>query len=430
MNDTRDLNLWYEEQLVGHLWNNDLDRIGFRYSADWLANKNKFAVSLKLPLRHEDFPADEGTAHRFFANLLPEAQARQHIISDLKISDSDYSLLGAIGGECAGAFNILPASAQPEPRTAWSYTMLPDNELKALIRRKGNGINFRNNSNQPIRLSLAGAQNKFPIFIRDNLSYLPSNEAPTSHILKFQLADYKHVPAFETILMKLAQAIGMDVANIELRALEGMPASKPNASFAEIQRYDRTIDATGNIIRLHQEDFCQALGFGYNKKYQADGGPSFSDCITLVRDHSTEPAADSLALLNWQLFNFLAGNSDGHAKNLSLLYRKDNSIRLAPFYDLVCTRAIKGISADLAFPIGGERNPDKVLRKNWEAFAKETDINLRFLISTTEAAIEKILDCLPKVMQEFGNKYGDYSALQQVEQFIRRQCRAASRNLR
>ena len=250
------LNLWYEKQLVGNLWNNDLDRIGFRYSTDWLASETRFAISLQLPLQVKDFPSDEGSAHRFFSNLLPEGQARAHIINDLKITDSDYSLLEAIGGECAGALNILPDVSEPESRENWEYTKLSKESLETLIKRRGNGINFRNENNNPIRLSLAGAQNKCPILITDNGRFLPSNEAPTSHILKFQLADYRHVPAYETILMKLAKSIGMNVAKIELRSLDGLPASEPNASFVEIERYDRVVDEEGNILRLHQEDFC------------------------------------------------------------------------------------------------------------------------------------------------------------------------------
>jgi serine/threonine-protein kinase HipA len=430
MDKANTLYLWYEKQLVGNLWNNDLDRIGFRYNADWLASETRFAISLQLPLQAEDFPADTGDAHRFFSNLLPEGQSRTHIINDLKISDSDYSLLAAIGGECAGAFNILPDASEPESREDWGYTELSKEGLATLIRRRGNGINFRNESNKPIRLSLAGAQNKCPILIKDNSRFLPSNEAPTSHILKFQLADYTHVPAYETILMKLAKSIGMNVANIELRALDGLPASEPSKSFVEIERYDRVLDDKGNIIRLHQEDFCQALGYGYNKKYQADQGPSFSECLDLIRENSAEPTEDSQALIGWQIFNFLAGNSDGHAKNLSILYSKDRSLRLAPFYDLVCTRAVEGISTDLAFAIGAEYNPEKVYKRNWEEFAKELDVNARFLINTVEDSIEKILDHLPKVIQEFEHDYGEYGALQRVEQFIQGQCRSTSQKMK
>lgn len=429
MTDVNTLNLWYEQQLVGNLWNNDLDRIGFRYSENWLKSQSRFPISLRLPLQEEDFSSDGKTAHRFFSNLLPEGQARTNIISSLRIPNSDFSLLKAIGGECAGAFNILPHMLEPELRENWEYTSFTGERLEALVTQRGQGFSFRNSKNEPIRMSLAGAQNKCPILVRGGDYFLPKNEAPTTHILKFQTANFSHVPAYETILMKLAKSVGMLVASIELRGLNGLPGNNPHESFVEIQRYDRVSDDEGNIHRLHQEDFCQALGYGYEEKYQADGGPSFSDCLNLIREKSDEPTIDAEALINWQIFNLLAGNSDGHAKNLSILYSNDNSLSLAPFYDLLCTRAIKGIASDLAFSIGGEYNPGNIYKQNWEEFAKELDISLRFLLNTVGDLIEKVLDTLPEVMQEFKDSYGEYNALQRVEQVIRSQCRRTRTSL-
>lgn len=102
---------------------------------------------------------------------------------------------------------------------------------------------------------------------------------------------------------------------------------------------------SGLIIRLHQEDLCQALGYSSHTKHESEGGPGFKDCIHLVRSVSSSPAEDVMNLIRWQVINLLFGNSNGHAKNLSLLFSEDG-IRLAPFYDLVCTRIYKRISPD------------------------------------------------------------------------------------
>ncbi len=123
--------------------------------------------------------------------------------------------------------------------------------------------------------------------------------------------------------------------------------------------------------RLHQEDFCQALGYGFEKKYQEYGGSTFADCYQLLQDASTDPAIDTQNLLRWQIINVLAGNSDGHAKNLSLLYLQNGGIRLAPFYDLVCTRAIERIDYHLAFDVGGQRDPGQITTKHWESLARQ-----------------------------------------------------------
>lgn len=238
---------------------------------------------------------------------------------------------------------------------------------------------FGGNGDRPIHLSLAGAESKCPGLIRDGRFFLPENGAPTSHILKFQISGFSRVPAFQTLLTKLAQSLGLPATDIELHTLDGLPAENPDDSFVVIERYDRYKDEADQVQRLHQEDFCQALGYGHGRKYQAEGGPGFPDCLRLIRDVSDEPALDAPVLIEWQIFNFLAGNSDAHAKNLSLLYSAGNSLRLAPFYDLVCTRAIRHVDAHLALSIGGQHNPGNISKQHWSDFARENDIGQRYL---------------------------------------------------
>ncbi len=424
-----DLNLWHEDKLVGFLWKNDLDRIGFRYDNNWLTNESRFPISLQLPLGDTEFTPDEGVAHRFFSNLLPEGGARINIVNSLKIPNSDFALLRAIGGECAGALNILPYMSTPVPKSDWKYEKLSKERLTTLISRNGKIYSFNAKDDSPIRLSLAGAQDKCPVLMKEDEYFLPENEAPTSHILKFQIADFSHIPAYETVLMKLAGSLALPVADIELRGLDGLPADNPKKSFAVIKRYDRYIGDDDLLKRLHQEDFCQVLGYGYDKKYQADGGPSFADCLNMVRKISDEPIADSTALINWQIFNLLAGNSDGHAKNLSLLYSDNNSIRLAPFYDLVCTRAIDRIATSLAFAIGGQHDPGKITKNEWCKFAQENDIGQRYLLGLVKKNAEQIVENLPGVIEKFNNDYGTYSALQRVEKVIISQCKRTLKEL-
>ena len=127
------------------------------------------------------------------------------------------------------------------------------------------------------RLSLAGAQNKCPVLVRDGRYWLFRGEAPSSHILKFELADYRHPPAYETFTTQLAKAVNLPVVEIHPRRIAG-------SRFAEIRRYGRVPDDAGGMRRLHQEDFCQALGYGHERKYQEYGGPDFADCYHLARE--------------------------------------------------------------------------------------------------------------------------------------------------
>ena len=280
--------------------------------------------------------------------------------------------------------------------------------------RRGSSYVGISRNNRP-RLSLAGAQDKCPVLVRNDQYYLPLREAPSSHILKFEIPDYKNVPEYETFNTMLARRLGLPAVDIKLHKLEGK-------SYICIERYDRYLDEEATVHRLHQEDFCQALGYGYQYKDEKDGGPTFAECYRLVQDASTEPAIDLQNLLRWQIFNVLAGNSDGHAKNLSLLYTLEDQTRLAPFYDLVCTRAIARIDKNLAFRVGGELNPSIIGLRHWETEAQNCGIRTKFLQGLVKDLAKKLLDNLARVKADFENSYGGYPALQRIEQVVTKQC--------
>jgi len=413
MDDLESLNVWWSDQLVGHLWRNQQGLIGFRYDDHWLAHK-KFSISLKLPLREEAYAAEEGgLAHRFFANLLPEANVRAQIVRDLKISDTDFDLLRAIGGECAGALSLLPLELSPSNDNV--YTKIDEESLFQLIRRRGQILITSNQNDKRPRLSLAGAQNKCPILLKEKEYYLPNREAPTSHILKFKIPDYKNISLYEAYTTLLASSIGLPVVDIELCQLG-------KDYFTLIKRYDR-YEKDNNIVRLHQEDFCQSLGYSFNNKYENDRGPTFADCYHLVRDNSSEPVTDTENLLKWLIFNYIVGNSDNHAKNLSFLYKENGDIRQAPFYDLVCTRAIEQINAELAFSIGGNYDPGHLTRKNWIDLANDCGIAPRYLLDLSGSVAEQIREANVEAKKTFESKYGDFPALQRIDLIIAKQHR-------
>lgn len=417
MSDPDTLNIWREQRLVGRLWRNPAGAIGFRYDSEWIAGGG-FTVSRSLPLAVREFAPEDGIAHRWFANLLPEGAVREHIVRDLKLPNTDFDLLRAIGGECAGALSILLEGQHPSGQR--HYRALTEKDLADLVARRGQIYAAWPADERP-RMSLAGAQNKCPVLVRDDRYFLPLCSAPSSHILKFELADYRHLPAYETFTTRLAAAIGLPVVDITLRTFG-------QTRYAQIARYDRHGDEHGEAQRLHQEDFCQALGYGHERKYQEHGGPSFAQCYRLVQEASSEPAIDAQHLLRWQMFNVLAGNSDGHAKNLSLLHLDDNSIRLAPFYDLVCTRAIERIDFHLALDVGGERNPSMITPAHWEALAKTCDVRPQFLGNLLRETAIGLQKWLGPVREVFESRYGAYPALQRIERIVTTQCRRSAKN--
>lgn len=414
MIDPDGLHVWCGQYLVGFLWRNSLGRIGFNYADEWLKSTERFQLSITLPLREEEYSPENGLAHNFFANLLPEGGARDQIVRDLKISNTDFDLLRAIGGECAGALSLL--RTEQTPALEHQYKALTSQELSELVKRKGQPLTWKGNDRP--RLSLAGAQSKCPVVVKDNAYWLPQRESPSSHILKFEITDYRHLPAYETFTTHLAVYVGLEVVDISLQYAGKTP-------FARIARYDRMVNDKGDIERYHQEDFCQALGFGHQKKYQEDGGASFADCYRLLADVATNPAVDLDRLLRWQIFNVLAGNSDGHAKNLSLLYLPGDVVTLTPFYDLICTRAIKRIDENLAFSVGGERNPTLITDAHWEALAKECGVNPKYIKRKVKEVAEKLLTGVKVIREGFDKQFGEYKALEEIEKVVFTQCSRA-----
>ena len=409
MSDPDALNVWTGQQLVGRLQRNPFGHMSFRYDPDWLSGGG-FSISQTLPLSVEEFTAEGGVAHRFFANLLPEGGFRERTARDLKISDTDFNLLRAIGGECAGALSVLPVEQQPS--TEQIYHPINDEELAALVAQRGQPYSW--SVEKRPRFSLAGAQNKFPVLVRNGKYLLPQGESPSSHILKFEIAEYRNVPAYETFTMLLARAVGLPVVNIQLQSIK-------NIRYTITERYDRFQSGNGEVLRAHQEDFCQALGYGHERKYQEDGGPSFAQCFEMLRDVSSDPATDLPHLLRWQIFNVLAGNSDGHAKNLSLLYTANGEIRLAPFYDLVCTRAIERIDPHLGLSVGDERNPGVIVRRHWEDMARQCDIRPRYLLDLVNDVAAQLLENLPSTKAFFEDQFGEHPALQRIERVVIKQ---------
>lgn len=378
---------------VGRLWLDEKKRFCFQYDDQWLA-QSRIPLSLSLPLRKEAYLDDE--SHPFFANLLPEEKIRTLITRNLGISpNNDYGLLERIGGECAGAVSLEPDGKAPSSATG-SYRQLSPDELNGIIKQLPMRPLLA--GEKGVRLSLAGAQKKLPVYYDGEHYHLSLESAPSNHIIKPAIEDLDHTVENEAFCMALAHAVGLEVPRTFIHQHDA-------TKVFVIERYDRT--GTGREIRrLHQEDFCQALRIPPEFKYEAEGGPSLAACFALVRAHSVRAGKDTLALLNWVIFNFLIGNSDAHGKNLSLLLLPEGP-RLAPFYDLLSTRiyAHYGLTSNLAMKIGGESHPEALQQKHWEAFAEEIGVKPSLVLSRAIALAGKVRE---QSLQLFKGSFAPY----------------------
>jgi serine/threonine-protein kinase HipA len=218
----------------------------------------------------------------------------------------------------------------------------------------------------PGYLSIAGAQDKFPAIVRDNQIYLALTGQPTTHIIKPPISRFKESVYNEYFCMRLAQKVGLNVPDVQV-----LTGSIP---LFVIERFDR-IERQNMISRLHQQDFCQALGFSSSYKYEQNGGPSFADCFQCVKQyvHYSKKSSNLFALLDWFCFNLLIGNNESHAKNLSLLLSSE-TYELTPFYDLLCTVIYPTLKRDFAFQIGGRYDVLSLSTNHIQKLETELDV--------------------------------------------------------
>jgi serine/threonine-protein kinase HipA len=362
----------------------------FTYDADYLQSPQPIALSVSLPLRAEPFVG--AIARNWFGNLLPEGPVREAIAARLRLAVwDDFALLAAIGGECAGAVSIAP----PDAVAAQHLDVALD--LETLLTAQGDDTGEASLAliGTPRRLSLAGAQDKIAVVLgEDGVIRLPAIGEITTHILKPDSLRIRGLRDFEAFGLALARSVGLVVAPSSIVTVAGHKALL-------VERYDRVIGEHGQRMRLHQEDFCQALGYPGEHKYEASGGPSLAKCAQLIRQQLRLGPVAVQAFLDWVAFNALIGNADAHAKNLALLYGSDGTRRLAPFYDLVPTVAISERLVDRkpALAIGHAAGIDEVSAGDWQQFAEATGYASRFVRSRVVELAESIDRVMPHVAQ-------------------------------
>lgn len=243
-----------------------------------------------------------------------------------------------------------------------------------------------------IRLSLAGAQDKIAVHYSNGQFSIPLNGAPSSHILKPAIERFKDSVINEAVCMRLAKVIGLPVADVEILQLGKIQV-------LSVTRFDRQITSAGNITRLHQEDFCQALGIVSTRKYQSEGGVSLKQAFNLLRTVSSVPAIDLQSLLDVVIFNFFVGNNNAHGKNFSLLY-KNGTVRLSPFYDLLSTVYYPELAEAMAMRIGDQYKPKDVYPRNFKMLAEEGGLSKPMVLKRVQLIAGKILEALPGVASE------------------------------
>lgn len=373
------LGVFLGQESLGEIERRGPSRYRFAYSETAVERHGRepVALSASLPVQGEPFSPSE--AAPFFEGLLPEGAIRAAIARAFHLSEEDgFGLLDALGAECAGAVALLPPGVTPTLSGMGRRRPLSGEELGRLIEELPRNPLGVDPGSDGVRLSLGGIQHKLvlagsvtsreiPIDTEGTGFSLPLDGAPSTCLLKPEFGQYEDLVANEAFCMLVAQGVGLEAAHAEAILVGDTPCLYVN-------RFDRIVDESGGVSRIHQEDMCQALGILPAAKYEENGGPSVAAVVELLRSlRGPRMARDINDFVHAVLLNFLLGNSDAHGKNFALLYAPRTRVRLAPLYDLVSTSVYPQVTNRMAMSIGGVDDPAAVDLDAWSRLAEECD---------------------------------------------------------
>jgi serine/threonine-protein kinase HipA len=341
--------------------------------------------------------------------MLPEGAVRGHMAKALGVSErNDFSLLAELGGECAGAVSLWPPEGRKAKPGPAKRRVLSELELEGLFKKLPTRPLL---TGEGVRLSLAGAQNKLALIIDEGQLILPDEEEPSTHILKIAPAGFEGILESELFCLRLAKKAGLDAASAYLGRAGGV-------SYICVKRFDRH-SKDGRVQRLHQEDFCQALGIAPENKYQSEGGPSLAAGVKLLKEHGVKPAVDVLNFLKLFYFNFLTGNADAHGKNYSVLL-PETGPTMAPAYDLISTALYPELSRKMAMKIGSEYHPERVTSRHWAELAKQCELKPDFVLEGIRGLAATLLKQAPALALGLERETGANETFTKIQDLIRK----------
>jgi len=326
------LGVFLNSRHVGSLTQESSGAVDFRYAPDWLSWDSNLPISLSLPLREDRYIGAPVMA--VFDNLLPDNQGiRKRVAERVGADGTDaVSMLSALGRDCVGALQFLPDGAAPGAAGVVEGKAISEAEIADVLRNLAtNPLGM--DKERDFRISIAGAQEKTALLKRRGRWQLPTGTTPTTHILKPQIGklpnglDLSNSVENEYLCLKLTEAFGLPTTSVTMESFE-------DKRVLVVERFDRLWTEDGRLLRLPQEDMCQALGVPWTAKYQSEGGPGIQEIEHLL-GASDEPTLDRQNFLKANLVFWLFGATDGHAKNFSVFLSPGGGFRLTPLYDVI-----------------------------------------------------------------------------------------------
>ena len=401
------LNVFLNSRLVGSLEKSSAGAIEFQYDENWLQWEFSMPVSLSLPLREDRYIGKPVIA--VFENLLPDNDSiRRRLAERVKAEGRDaYSLLAAIGRDCVGALQFLPADITPGPAGEIQGEEVGEKQIATTLNSLGSaplGVT----EDEEFRISIAGAQEKTALLRWKDRWCIPHGTTPTTHIVKPSIGkldnglDLSLSVENEHFCMTFLAALGLPAAKTEIWNFAGKRA-------LVIERFDRRWTADGRLLRLPQEDCCQALSVPPTLKYETEGGPGMTQIIDLLKG-SDEPERDQKVFLKAQICFWLLCAPDGHAKNFSIFLSPGGRFRLTPIYDVMSAQPnadadeIRRNRLKFAMAVGDNRHyvMHTILPRHFIQVARASGLSSEFVTGIFDelkhdapSAVDKVLSVLP-----------------------------------
>lgn len=381
----------------GFRWDRNRDRLSFVYDPSWQAREDAYPISLSMPLTASTHGHREVEA--FLWGLLPDNDGVLRRWGErFQVSARHpFRLLWHVGEECAGALQLLRRDRAIAPATG-KVTWLTDDDVAERIADLLNDHSATRTRRDRGQFSLAGAQPKTAFYFDpdQNRWGVPEGATPTTHILKPSTGDYDGLAENEHFCLRVAHLLGLSAASSTVRYFGDSPV-------IVVERYDRKRFGA-RVIRVHQEDACQALARRPQTKYQSEGGPSAAEIAGLIRDWSSKSETDLWRLVDSLALNWLIGGTDAHAKNYSFLIAGGGQVRLAPLYDVTSSlpypRQIDPRRARLAMKIGGKYKLREIAGSQWEKCAAEFRLDRCRVLDRIRAMATKLPDAAASVKSE------------------------------
>lgn len=392
MAEVRELWVWMNGERVGTWLRTRTGGHRFVYEPSWLTSPRVRPLSLSLPLTPDRTVSGPVVGH-YFDNLLPDDERiRRRVSARFKLGSTDvFELLEAIGRDCVGAVQLLPPEQPPSGFDQVQAEPMDDPAVARHLRRVAAAPGLGNDldgveGDDPLRISIAGAQEKTALLRVDGRWCRPLAATPTTHILKLPLGlvggrrlDLSDSVYNEWLCAQLLRELGLPVATTDIGHFDDQVA-------LVVERFDRQWqDAPQRwIARIPQEDFCQVLGLPSEGKYEAQGGPGMARCMEVLRSSATA-AADTRNFLCAQLAFWLLAATDGHAKNFSVFLLPGGHYRMTPLYDVISAWPIVGAGANriawqeakLAMAVRSKNTHYQLARiqtRHWEGLAQRSGV--------------------------------------------------------